>query len=130
MPRLRVGSIRPEMIYAGSTNVFKVYNGSQWSWTQDANFDAGSIVYTGQDMVVGIGIPVSSVEVPQIQYAGQVVSIKGTYTFVDYGTIIYTGQEVKLPVTKFEPQTITYTGQDVEIPGSAFSSGFSEGFVI
>lgn len=127
MPRMRVGSTRPETIYAGSTVVFKVYRADEWAWIMDANFDAGSIVYTGQDVVKGRGYPTVNGE---IVYTGQVIGIKGTYLFFDQQQIVYTGQNVLLPVTKFDAQTITYTGQDVEIPGSAFSDGFSEGFTV
>ncbi len=123
MPRMRVGSIRPEMIYAGSTNAFKVYNGSQWAWIQDANFVAGSIVYTGQAQTFGLGITVNQGTSQQdIEYTGQLIGIRGTYNYVDYGGIIYTGQNVLLPVVKVQKGDITYTAQDVEIRGSAFDA--------
>ena len=126
MPSLKVGSVRPEMIYTGSTNGFKVYAGSQWVWIQDANFDeAGAVVWTGQDTTYGLGLPITQGD---ITWTGQQVSIVGTYTLVEVASIIWTGQEVRLPVLKVQKGDVVWTGQDVPISGLAFSTGFSLGF--
>jgi hypothetical protein len=130
MPRLRVGSVRPERIYTGSVNGFKVYAGSQWLWIQDADFDtAGSIIWTGQETTYGLGLPITAPD--GIVWTGQLVSLRGTYTYIDVEeSVVWTGQEVKLPVIKITKGDVVWTGQDVELRVADFNDDFGEDFTI